>query len=55
MSLRAASKRIGAGMLASVLWFALYGCEILSQPPVPDWPGPHAPYPFPDNVPHRTE
>lgn len=26
-----------------------------SGPPAPEWPGPHAPYPFPNDVPHRTE
>ena len=30
------------------------GCEALSGPPALEWPGPHAPYPFPDDVPHRT-
>lgn len=47
MSMRAIACRTCRGVLA--------GCDVLSAPPVPDWPGPHAPYPFPDNVPHRTE
>lgn len=49
------SSRIGCGMLVALLSIMLGGCDLLRQPPVPDWPGPHAPYPFPDNIPHRTE
>jgi hypothetical protein len=30
------------------------GCDALSGPPALEWPGPHAPYPFPDDVPHRS-
>ncbi|SEI26031.1 hypothetical protein [Paraburkholderia hospita] len=37
------------GLLTSVA-----GCEALSGAPALEWPGPHAPYPFPDDVPHRT-
>lgn len=55
MFLRAISRWLRGGMLASTLWLTLSGCDVLREPPVPDWPGPHAPYPFPDNVPHRTE
>ncbi|WP_198351402.1 hypothetical protein [Burkholderia ubonensis] len=55
MFLRAISRWLGGGMLASTLWLTLSGCDVLREPPVPDWPGPHTPYPFPDNVPHRTE
>ncbi|EKS9844279.1 hypothetical protein QZM97_22155 [Burkholderia orbicola] len=51
MSMRAIACRTCRGVLALVLG----GCDVLSAPPVPDWPGPHAPYPFPDNIPHRTE
>ncbi|CAG9262393.1 conserved hypothetical protein [Burkholderia diffusa] len=49
------SSRIGRGMLVALLSIVLGGCDLLREPPVPDWPGPHAPYPFPDNIPHRTE
>ncbi|KVS75998.1 hypothetical protein [Burkholderia cepacia] len=42
-------------VLAVALVLLLGGCDVLTAPPVPDWPGPHAPYPFPDNIPHRTE
>lgn len=55
MYVRAMSRRIGGAVLASVLGLALFGCDTLRAPPVPDWPGPHAPYPFPDDVPHRTQ
>ncbi|PAJ81213.1 hypothetical protein DF156_22295 [Burkholderia ubonensis] len=55
MFLRAISRWLGGGMLASALWLTLSGCDVLREPPVPDWPGPHAPYPFPHNVPHRAE
>ncbi|MBR8210054.1 hypothetical protein KDW61_15425 [Burkholderia cenocepacia] len=55
MSMRAIACRTCRGVLAAVLALVLGGCDVLSAPPVPDWPGPHAPYPFPDNLPHRTE
>ncbi|HDR9798919.1 TPA: hypothetical protein QDC59_002499 [Burkholderia cenocepacia] len=55
MSMRAIACRTCRGVFAAVLALVLGGCDILSAPPVPDWPGPHAPYPFPDNIPHRTE
>ncbi|MET3622734.1 hypothetical protein [Burkholderia ambifaria] len=59
MSMRTMSSALGRGALAArlavVLALALGGCAVLTAPPVPDWPGPHAPYPFPDNVPHRAE
>ncbi|WP_185732160.1 hypothetical protein [Burkholderia sp. Bp8963] len=55
MSMRAISRPICGAVLAAVLLLMLGGCDALSEPPVPDWPGPHAPYPFPDNIPHRTE
>jgi hypothetical protein len=38
-----------------VMMLGVAGCDQLSKPPVPEWPGPHAPYPFPDDVPHRTK
>ena len=49
------SSRIARGMLVALLSIMLGGCDLLRQPPVSEWPGPHAPYPFPDNIPHRTE
>ncbi|WP_174388826.1 hypothetical protein [Burkholderia metallica] len=55
MSMCTISYRMRRSVLAAVLGFMLGGCDVLSAPPVPDWPGPHAPYPFPDNIPHRTE
>ncbi|MBK1821400.1 hypothetical protein [Burkholderia orbicola] len=55
MSMRAIACRTCRGVLAAMLALVLGGCDVLSAPPVPDRPGPHAPYPFPDNVPHRTE
>ncbi|MET3817392.1 MULTISPECIES: hypothetical protein [Burkholderia] len=55
MSMRTMSSALCRGALAAVLVLALGGCDVLTAPPVPDWPGPHAPYPFPDNIPHRTE
>ncbi|MBR8346503.1 hypothetical protein [Burkholderia ambifaria] len=55
MSMRTTSSVLCRGALAVVLALALGGCAVLTAPPVPDWPGPHAPYPFPDNIPHRTE
>ncbi|MBR8330974.1 hypothetical protein KDW69_04860 [Burkholderia ambifaria] len=55
MSMRTTSCALCRGALAVVLALTLGGCDVLTAPPVPDWPGPHAPYPFPDNVPHRTE
>jgi hypothetical protein len=45
---------IAAGVLAATLFLGLGGCDALSGPPAPEWPGPHAPYPFPEDVPHRT-
>ncbi|WP_155623598.1 hypothetical protein [Burkholderia territorii] len=55
MFMRKVSPMLRARMLAALLLLALGGCDVLTAPPVPDWPGPHAPYPFPDDVPHRTE
>ncbi|WP_175912242.1 hypothetical protein [Burkholderia metallica] len=58
MSIRMRSFRLWRRGLAVALALALLllgGCDVLTAPPVPDWPGPHAPYPFPDNIPHRTE
>ncbi|KVD38476.1 hypothetical protein WS61_23260 [Burkholderia sp. ABCPW 11] len=54
-STRKISRRICRTVLATGLALMLGGCDIPSAPPVPDWPGPHASYPFPDNLPHRTE
>ncbi|WP_321860205.1 hypothetical protein [Burkholderia cenocepacia] len=58
MSTRAISSPVCRRVLAtllSIMLVGLAGCDLLRKPPVPDWPGPHAPYPFPDNIPHRTE
>ncbi|WP_321912824.1 hypothetical protein [Burkholderia cepacia] len=57
MSMRMISSPLRRRVLAValVLVLVLGGCDVLTAPPVPDWPGPHAPYPFPDNIPHRTE
>ncbi|EKS9797013.1 MULTISPECIES: hypothetical protein [Burkholderia] len=55
MSMRPISSPLCRRALALVLSIMLAGCDILTAPPVPDWPGPHAPYPFPDSIPHRTE
>ncbi|MBJ9754315.1 hypothetical protein [Burkholderia cepacia] len=57
MSMRTISSPLRRRVLAValVLVLVLGGCDVLTAPPVPDWPGPHAPYPFPDNIPHRTE
>jgi len=55
MNARTMVRRVCAGLLACSFLAGLAGCDALSGPPVPDWPGPHAPYPFPDSVPHRTE
>lgn len=55
MSFQTKVRRTCAVLLACSLLAGLPGCDAFSGPPVPDWPGPHAPYPFPDNVPHRTE
>jgi hypothetical protein len=48
-------RRLCAGVLSILIWIALGGCDVLREPPAPEWPGPHAPYPFPDDIPHRTE
>ncbi|WP_205786901.1 hypothetical protein [Burkholderia sp. Ac-20344] len=55
MSMRTISSPLCRRMLVVALSLMLGGCDILTAPPVPDWPGPHAPYPFPDSIPHRTE
>ncbi|QFS37725.1 hypothetical protein [Burkholderia cepacia] len=55
MSMRTISSPLRSRVLAVALVLVLGGCDVLTAPPVPDWPGPHAPYPFPDNIPHRTE
>ncbi|PXX32159.1 MULTISPECIES: hypothetical protein [Burkholderia] len=55
MSMRTMSSTLCRSALAALLSLVVGGCDVLSMPPVPEWPGPHAPYPFPDNVPHRTE
>jgi len=55
MDARTTVRCVCAILLAWSLLAGLTGCDALSRPPVPDWPGPHAPYPFPDDVPHRTE
>ena len=55
MSMRTISSPLRRRVLAVALVFVLGGCDVLTALPVPDWPGPHAPYPFPDNIPHRTE
>jgi hypothetical protein len=55
MSMRTTSSALCRGALAAALALTLGGCDVLTASPVPDWPGPHAPYPFPDNIPHRTE
>lgn len=55
MFTRAISRRLCAGILAIAAGISLAGCDLLREPPAPEWPGPHAPYPFPDNIPHRTE
>ncbi|MEC5409171.1 hypothetical protein VOM14_26830 [Paraburkholderia sp. MPAMCS5] len=55
MSGRAMLRAIAASLLAALVLFGLAGCDALRGPPAPEWPGPHAPYPFPDDVPHRTE
>ncbi|WP_206133536.1 hypothetical protein [Burkholderia sp. Se-20378] len=55
MSMRTISSPFCRRVLAVALSLMLAGCDVLTAPPVPDWPGPHAPYPFPDNIPHRTE
>ncbi|WP_175746226.1 hypothetical protein [Burkholderia ambifaria] len=55
MSMRTTSCALCRGALAVVLALTLGGCDVLTAPPVPDWPGPHAPCPFPDNIPHRAE
>jgi hypothetical protein len=46
--------RLGICLPALVVILGVAGCDQLSGPPRPEWPGPHAPYPFPDDVPHRT-
>jgi hypothetical protein len=55
MNTRPTLRRIWASLLAFALSAVLAGCDAFSGPPVPEWPGPHAPYPFPNDVPHRTE
>ncbi|MBB5447428.1 hypothetical protein HDG38_006072 [Paraburkholderia sp. WSM4177] len=55
MDTRAMLHRLATGLLAGMVLFGLSGCDALSGPPAPEWPGPHAPYPFPDDVPHRTQ
>ncbi|MCA7998578.1 hypothetical protein [Burkholderia metallica] len=56
MSIRMRSFRLWRrGLAVALALLLLGGCDVLTAPPVPDWPGPHAPYPFPDNIPHRTE
>ncbi|NUY32332.1 hypothetical protein F0160_17720 [Paraburkholderia sp. JPY303] len=55
MNTRTMLRRIATGLLAGMVLFGLSGCDALSGPPAPEWPGPHAPYPFPDDVPHRTQ
>ncbi|WP_157447936.1 hypothetical protein [Paraburkholderia ginsengiterrae] len=44
---------ISCAFMAGIAGIA--GCDALKGPPAAEWPGPHAPYPFPDDVPHRTE
>lgn len=38
MSMRAIACRTCRGVLAAVLALVLDGCDVLSAPPVPDWP-----------------
>ncbi|MDP9582411.1 UNVERIFIED_ORG: hypothetical protein J2791_001693 [Burkholderia contaminans] len=51
MSMRTMSSALGRGALAArlavVLALAPGGCDVLTAPPVPDWPGPHAGRPIP--------
>ncbi len=51
MSMRTTSSALCRGALAAPLALALGGCAVLTAPPVPDEPGPHAGRP----IPHRTE
>ena len=46
---------ICAGFLACALIVTLAGCDTLDGPRALEWPGPHAPHPLPDDIPHRTE
>ena len=58
MNGRAAVRCICAALLTLLtcgFLAGLAGCKALSGPPAAEWPGPHTPYPFPDDVPHRTE
>ncbi|WP_429574262.1 methyl-accepting chemotaxis protein [Paraburkholderia sp. UCT70] len=55
MDARTTLGRLGAGLLACMLLASFAGCDAFTGPPAPEWPGPHAPYPFPNDVPHRTE
>ncbi|MET3554375.1 hypothetical protein [Burkholderia sp. 567] len=49
--MRTMSSALCRGALTVVLALALGGCDVLTAPPVPDEPGPHAGRP----IPHRTE
>lgn len=55
MSTQSVRRTIAISLLAAIVLSALAGCDALSGPPAPEWPGPHAPYPFPGSVPHRTQ
>jgi hypothetical protein len=55
MDTRAMLRRVATGLLAGMVLFGFGGCDALSGPPALEWPGPHAPYPFPNDVPHRTQ
>ncbi|RKE38366.1 hypothetical protein B0G76_4681 [Paraburkholderia sp. BL23I1N1] len=55
MNGRAVLRCICAALLTCSLLAGLAGCDALRGPPAAEWPGPHAPYPFPNDVPHRTE
>ncbi|TDN69927.1 hypothetical protein B0G77_3351 [Paraburkholderia sp. BL10I2N1] len=55
MDTRSMLRCICAGLLACTFIVILAGCDTLDAPRALEWPGPHAPYPFPDDIPHRTE
>ncbi|WP_196483370.1 hypothetical protein [Burkholderia territorii] len=55
MFIRKVSTLLRARMLAALLPLVPAACDVLTAPPVSDWPGPHARYPLPDDGPHRTE
>lgn len=55
MDARTTLWRLAAGFLTCMLVASFAGCDALTGPPAPEWPGPYAPYPFPNDIPHRTQ